>query len=102
MDLAFEGYLDNNLIEPDDIPKTNDPVWVLGRSYNAIQGKKSSFTQSDSDLFLLGTEASLSAFESAYLSVLESKKVWTDWVNFVSYGLFNYELFFILNSIEIS
>lgn len=41
MDLAFENYLaqDNNLIEPDDIPKTNkDPVWILGRRYNAIQG----------------------------------------------------------------
>lgn len=40
MDLAFESYLaqDNNLIEPDDIPKTNNPVWILGRRYNAIQG----------------------------------------------------------------
>lgn len=41
MDMAFEGYLaqDNNFIEPDDIPKTNDPVWILGRRYNAVQGK---------------------------------------------------------------
>lgn len=46
MDLAFDSYLDNNSIEPDDIPKTNDPVWVLGRSYNAIQGKKSSIVYS--------------------------------------------------------
>lgn len=40
MDLAFESYLaqDNNLNEPDDIPKTNNPVWILGRRYNAIQG----------------------------------------------------------------
>lgn len=41
MDLAFENYLaaqDNNLIEPEDIPKTNSPVWILGRQYNAIQG----------------------------------------------------------------
>lgn len=41
MDLAFENYLaaqDNSLIEPDDIPKTNSPVWILGRRYNAIQG----------------------------------------------------------------
>lgn len=41
MDLAFENYLaqDNNSIEPDDIPKTNNSVWILGRKYNAIQGK---------------------------------------------------------------
>lgn len=40
MDLAFESYLaqDSSLIEPDDIPKTNNPVWILGRKYNAIQG----------------------------------------------------------------
>lgn len=43
MDLAFENYLaqaqDSNLIDLDDIPKTNrDPVWILGRRYNAIQG----------------------------------------------------------------
>lgn len=25
--------------QPDDIPKTNDPVWVLGKQYCAIQGK---------------------------------------------------------------
>lgn len=41
MDLAFENYLaqDANSIEPDDIPKTNSPVWILGRKYNAIQGE---------------------------------------------------------------
>lgn len=40
MDLAFEGYMaQNNSAEPDDIPKTNDPVWILGHSYNAIQGR---------------------------------------------------------------
>lgn len=40
MDLAFENYLaqDSSSIEPDDIPKTNNPVWILGRKYNAIQG----------------------------------------------------------------
>ncbi|XP_031623518.1 cysteine protease ATG4B [Contarinia nasturtii] len=39
MDLAFENYLaqDSSSIEPDDIPKTNNPVWILGRKYNAIQ-----------------------------------------------------------------
>lgn len=40
MDLALESYLaqDNNSIEPDDIPITNNPVWILGRNYNAVQG----------------------------------------------------------------
>lgn len=28
--------------EPDDIPKTNAPVWILGRKYCAIQGKQMS------------------------------------------------------------
>lgn len=37
MDLAFESYLAQDNIEPDDIPKTNNPVWVLGRCYS-IQG----------------------------------------------------------------
>lgn len=38
MDLAFESYMaQDNSAEPDDIPKTNDPVWILGHSYNAIQ-----------------------------------------------------------------
>lgn len=42
MDLAFENYLaqDGNAIEPDDIPKTNNPVWILGHKYNAIQGER--------------------------------------------------------------
>lgn len=40
MDLALESYIaqDINSIEPDDIPKTNNPVWILGRSYSAVQG----------------------------------------------------------------
>lgn len=40
MDLAFENYLaqDSNAIEHDDIPHTNEAVWILGRRYNAIQG----------------------------------------------------------------
>lgn len=25
--------------EPDDIPQTEEPVWILGRKYSAIQGK---------------------------------------------------------------
>lgn len=42
MDSVFEAYLGQDtgiLSEPDDIPKTNDPVWILGKQYNAIQGK---------------------------------------------------------------
>lgn len=43
MDSVFEAYLGQDggmLLEPDDIPKTNDPVWILGKQYNAIQGEK--------------------------------------------------------------
>lgn len=32
--LSAEG----NNTEPDDIPKTKDYVWVLGKKYSAIQG----------------------------------------------------------------
>lgn len=41
MDLVFENYIaqDSNVIEPEDIPKTYNDVWILGRRYNAIQGK---------------------------------------------------------------
>lgn len=55
MDLAFENYLaqDNSLIEPDDIPKTNSPVWILGRRYNAIQGNKESKKNYNKNTFLL-------------------------------------------------
>jgi len=39
MDCMFEAYLGHDSsIEPDDIPKTNDPVWILGKKFNAIQG----------------------------------------------------------------
>lgn len=47
MDSVFEAYLGQDagmLLEPDDIPKTNDPVWILGKQYNAIQGKKTNRT----------------------------------------------------------
>ncbi|CAD7080003.1 unnamed protein product [Hermetia illucens] len=42
MDSVFEQYLGPdgaNLVyaEPDDIPKTNATVWILGKSYNSIQ-----------------------------------------------------------------
>lgn len=42
MDSVFEAYLGQDagmLLEPDDIPKTTDPVWILGKHYNAIQGE---------------------------------------------------------------
>lgn len=31
-------YLAPEPSEPEDIPKINSPVWILGRRYNAIQG----------------------------------------------------------------
>lgn len=48
MDSVFEAYLGQDaglLLEPDDIPKTNDPVWILGKQYNAIQGKSAILTE---------------------------------------------------------
>ncbi|EFA03418.1 cysteine protease ATG4B [Tribolium castaneum] len=36
MDGMFELYLDGS-IEPDDIPHTADPVYILGKKYNALQ-----------------------------------------------------------------
>lgn len=41
MDAMFDiCYLspDGNNFEPDDIPKTKDNVWILGKKYSAIQG----------------------------------------------------------------
>lgn len=48
MDSVFEAYLGPDGVlagavagavgEPDDIPKANTTVWVLGKRYNAIQG----------------------------------------------------------------
>lgn len=37
MDCMFEAYLEAT-IEPDDIPQTTEPVWILGKKYNAIEG----------------------------------------------------------------
>lgn len=42
MDLMFEAYLTHESTsqpEPDDIPHTKDPVWILGKKYNALKGK---------------------------------------------------------------
>lgn len=44
MESMFESYLGvgglvDGALEPDDIPKTNEPVWILGKKYSAIQGE---------------------------------------------------------------
>jgi choline kinase len=41
MDMMFEAYLTQEAghMEPDDIPHTKDPVWVLGKKYRAIDGE---------------------------------------------------------------
>ncbi|KAL1123767.1 hypothetical protein AAG570_001540 [Ranatra chinensis] len=38
MDMMFEAYLahESGHLEPDDIPNTKEPVWILGKKYNAI------------------------------------------------------------------
>nr|CAD7400011.1 unnamed protein product [Timema poppensis] len=38
MDMMFEAYLthESGHLEPDDIPHTKDPVWILGKKYSAI------------------------------------------------------------------
>lgn len=53
MDSVFEAYLGPDSIlagavggavgsgEPEDIPKRNTNVWLLGKRYNAIQGESS-------------------------------------------------------------
>lgn len=38
MECVFEAYYEHGHLEPDDIPQTKDPVWILGKKYNAIQG----------------------------------------------------------------
>jgi hypothetical protein len=40
MDMMFEAYLTQEAghLDPDDIPHTKDPVWVLGKKYKAIHG----------------------------------------------------------------
>lgn len=35
---AADGVLSATAGEPDDIPKSNTTVWILGKSYNSIQG----------------------------------------------------------------
>lgn len=38
MDVFEVYYLGQDGLEPDDIPKTDEPVWILGKKYNAVQG----------------------------------------------------------------
>lgn len=46
MDSVLEAYLgqDGGPLEPDDIPKTNNPVWILGKKYSAVQGNPNNLT----------------------------------------------------------
>ena len=41
MDMMFEAYLTQEAshLDPDDIPHTKDPVWILGKKYSAIHGE---------------------------------------------------------------
>lgn len=41
MDMMFEAYMthESGHLEPDDIPHTKDPVWILGKKYSALNGK---------------------------------------------------------------
>lgn len=52
MDSVLEAYLgqDGGPLEPDDIPKTNSPVWILGKRYNAIQGGLNNHLSNDGNM----------------------------------------------------
>jgi hypothetical protein len=40
--MLFDAYLTHESLqcEPDDIPCTSDPVWVLGKKYDARKGNE--------------------------------------------------------------
>lgn len=38
-DICYLATSDGNNVEPDDIPKTKENVWILGKKYSAIQGE---------------------------------------------------------------
>jgi hypothetical protein len=42
MDYMFDAYIGMDIGEPDDIPKNNEPVIILGKTYNSVQGEFSS------------------------------------------------------------
>lgn len=41
MDMMLEAYLthESRNLDTEDIPRTKDPVWILGKQYNAINGE---------------------------------------------------------------
>lgn len=42
MECVFETYLSPEFshVDANDIPQTKEPVWILGKKYNPIQGKE--------------------------------------------------------------
>lgn len=46
MDLIFEAALSHDSSDFDEIPPTKEPVWILGRKYDAVRGKKGQTGQS--------------------------------------------------------
>jgi hypothetical protein len=42
MDMMFEVHLTQEAghLDPDDIPHTKDPVWVVGKKYRAVDGER--------------------------------------------------------------
>lgn len=45
MDMMFEAYLtqESGHLEPEDIPHTKEPVWILGKKYSAVHGMALNF-----------------------------------------------------------
>lgn len=41
MDMMLEAYLthESRNLDTEDIPRTKEPVWILGKQYNAINGE---------------------------------------------------------------
>lgn len=39
MDCMFEAVLDASQ-DPDDIPQTTEPFWLLGKKYNTLNGNR--------------------------------------------------------------
>lgn len=42
MDCMFEAVLDSSQ-DPDDIPQSTEPFWLLGKKYHTINGKSRYF-----------------------------------------------------------
>lgn len=47
MECVFESYLNQEYghVDANDIPQTKEPVWILGKKYNPIQGEKQFFIE---------------------------------------------------------